>query len=393
MTKAWLTNLLESHHFSNGQALIVIFSGNEEFLGGTNVWEILGEMQATTLRTAIPDGEFFPTLVEVMDDSSIWPSAIVLFINGVQITYPIMSLNQLEPELVALFEAVSELPAFENLSAEEISEQTWNHFRPLLIRGAGWATGLSSVVSPEDSFEWWGLGMDVQVEDTWEGRFVVFTTANTESKNSTYIWRRWWHPLENESDMLTRVSWVAPEVELLEQSADFAVFEVSDNEGSMSFRMHPASFDAFVQEVTRFGFAYRDGTTRISQGNQNVVQNATAFSGNVATSPTPNATPSVQPAGAQHNSGIVQGNVNVNGLAILSGIVQGDVNVPRGADVDITGIVQGMVRIHGGTARLKGTVAAAQISSGKIEVYGILQSPLHYEGGEVYYHPGSIIAP
>ena len=96
--------------------------------------------------------------------------------------------------------------------------------------------------------------------------------------------------------------------------------------------------------------------------------------------------------GASVNSGIIGGNANVNGLAIISGIVQGDVNVPSGSDANISGIVQGTVRVSGGVARLYGTINAAEISSGRIEVYGILQSPLRYMGGDVYYAPGSIIA-
>jgi len=83
--------------------------------------------------------------------------------------------------------------------------------------------------------------------------------------------------------------------------------------------------------------------------------------------------------------------VNVTGLGRINGIIEGDLNVPSGADIDVRGIVEGRIIINGGTVRLFGTAGGATISSGRFELYGILENSLLYSGGDVYYDPNSII--
>lgn len=386
VSKAWLSNLLESHSFGNGQVLISVFSGLEESVSGNNFWDLVSEIESDVLIDSLPDGSMPPTIVEVLDDSSVWPASVAVFVNNVHVTLPAMDVTTFQSELNALLETISELTFDSSATPEQITSETWDLLRPHLQRGTGWVSGLTSTVAPGDQFEWWGDGMDVLDDDKWEGRFVVLTSANAEALHSTCIWRRWWHPIEREDEMLTRVQWESPCVELLEVDNEFAVFDILDGEGSITFRIRAETFPQFNDAAQRMGFTYRDSRSSEQQS----IEAGQNPMGSPGAAPLPQ--PTVQPAGAPHHNGIVQGNVNVTGLAVLAGIVQGDVNVPVGSDVDITGIVQGTVRVDGGIARIHGTAAAAVITSGKIEIYGILQSPLTFLGGEVYRHPSSIVA-
>jgi len=389
VSKAWLSNLLESHSFGNGQVLIAVFSGLEESIAGSNYWELISEIESDVLIKSLPAGCMPPTIVEVLDDSSVWPASIAVFINDVHITLPAMEVSKLQEELSSLFHTINELTFGDSLTPDQVAGETWDLLLPHLQRGTGWVSGLTSTASPGDQFEWWGDHIDVFDDDKWEGRFVVLTSANSNAVHTIYIWRRWWHPVEQESDMLTRVKWESPSIEVLELGDEFAVFDIADGEGSMTFRIRLESLPDLSAVSQRMGFIYRESfSTKMAPSDSG------PSSPHQKTVPTSwrDSQSTIQPAGAAHHSGIIQESITVTGLAVLSGIVQGDVNVPAGSDVNITGIVQGTVRVDGGIARIYGTAAAAQILSGKIEIYGILQSPLRYLSGEVYQHPNSIIA-
>jgi hypothetical protein len=232
---------------------------------------------------------------------------------------------------------------------------------------------------------------------------VIVTSPGTDGSSNVFSWNKYWNALDDHDGPYSHTSWTSNstiEVISRDQAADTVDFKFTDDDGFEIFRTSSDNLDQLWNSLSNWGWGFVENTNssvNINSGNvttRSFVSNGDALRTDrrATQSPTPHVRPTQQRAGASVNSGIVQGNMNISGLAQVTGIVQGDVNVPSGADVNVTGIVQGVVRVNGGTARLYGTIAGASISSGRLEVYGILQSPLQYSGGDVYYDPNSLIA-
>jgi hypothetical protein len=243
-----------------------------------------------------------------------------------------------------------------------------------------------------------------RIQDDVESPFLVaFTATDSMGLSSVSCWSDFWNALTDHDGPRYRTTCLPnANLEVIRRDSDKGkvYFKMVDDDGYESFAVNEQSFDHLVTFLTNSGWSYTETTsssvTMVSGSNNygTVNQQPQNFGSSqrpTPVSPTPGVRPTQQRPGASVDSGIISGNVNISGLAQINGIVQGDVSVPSGADVNLNGIVQGTVRISGGTARLYGTISAASISAGRLEIYGILQTPLQYSGGDVYYDPNSII--
>lgn len=345
-----------------------------------------------------------PTIFTSWEDSSICPSSITFRTCNDSVSLP---LYDSQISLDSIRNVLSAIPCRgEDEFPEETEDQDelWENLaKGIRQRAFGLLSSYLSRESNGITPAWYCVPMYARSEDTEEFCQVVITVAGPSGYSNIYTWTDDWNALEDHDGPSYHTTWKpnsTVEVTHRDTANNFVYFQFQDEDGKQFFRAAQANFDGMMSTLSQWGWSFIEttssSTTMVSGNNSygTVNQQPQNFGSNnrpAPVSPTPGTRPTQQRPGASVDSGIISGNVNISGLAQINGIVQGDVSVPNGADVNLNGIVQGTVRISGGTARLYGTVSAASISAGRLEVYGILQTPLQYSGGDVYYDPNSII--
>jgi hypothetical protein len=401
-------DFVDSHHFCLDELLIVVAEGNVErvypdldvtyFDQATKVlYEQLPQL-FTELEMEIP------TIITTGDDSSLCPSSITFKTGNDSVSLPLYD-SDVNLDNIRLVLSSIPLPGSDEFP-DQIRDQDilWEALaKGFRQRALGL---LSSYLSrnPNGITPGWIVSPMFSVtEEGEEFCQVVLTEAGHDGMSNIYTWTTEWNALEEHDGCEYHTTWnpnSTVEVVKRDISNDAVYFHFLDDGGKQSFRTSQANFENLLTKLTSWGWSYTETTsssvTMVSGSNNygTVNQQPQNFGSSqrpTPVSPTPGVRPTQQRPGASVDSGIISGNVNISGLAQINGIVQGDVSVPSGADVNLNGIVQGTVRISGGTARLYGTISAASISAGRLEIYGILQTPLQYSGGDVYYDPNSII--
>lgn len=400
--------LLDSNRFSLGEMAIVVTEGatsniyRDIDLSYFNAsFEIL-EVELPKIFSNVDNG--IPTILRAIDDGSICPSSITFVTCGDSVSLPIFEIENVRQEIEQLLSEIPKEGSDEFPETQELEDEVWSSLSvKYKQRALSWLSAyLSREVNGDYPASHFCLGSRLDGDEA-TGCQIVVTSPNSDRNSSVYCWTSYWDALEDHDGPYNHTEWKhGSTVEVVSQdhSSGTVDFNFVDDEGYESFRTSKENFDSLWNKLSEWGWAFIDksgSSIDANSGNthgETVVVSTTEDRKNLQgpISPTPHVRPTQQRAGASVNSGIVQGDVNVSGLSQVNGIVQGDINVPSGADVNVNGIVQGIVRVNGGTARLYGTIAGATISSGRLEVYGILQTPLKYTSGEVYYDPNSLIA-
>lgn len=401
-------DFVESHHFCLDELVIVIAEGSVErvypdlevtyFDQATKVlYEQLPQLLAE-LEIEIP------TIITSPENSSLCPSSITFKTGNHSVSLPLYDLEVNLDNIRRVLSSIP-LPGTDEFPEEiDAQDKLWEE----LAKGFRQrAFGLLSSYFSRDpngiTPGWFVCPMFSVTDDGEEFCQVVLTEATQSGLSNIYTWTDEWNALEEHDGSDFHTTWrpnSTVEVTKRDVANDAIHFHFLDVDGTQRFRASQANFDSMMTKLSTWGWSFIETTsssTTMVSGNNNygtVNQQPQNFGSNqrpATASPTPGVRPTQQRPGASVDSGIISGNVNISGLAQINGIVQGDVSVPSGADVNLNGIVQGTVRISGGTARLYGTISAASISAGRLEIYGILQTPLQYSGGDVYYDPNSII--
>jgi hypothetical protein len=400
--------ILDNHHLLLDELIIVIGEGNTDRI--FEELELSNFLVADRIRNqTLPQlfaelGIAIPTIITTWEDSSICPSSITFKTCNESVSLP---LYDVQIGLESIRDVLSSIPSRgdEQFPVEtEDQDKLWEK----LARGIRQTAfgQLSSYLSREKNGitpAWYCVPMFARSEDAEEFCQVVITITGSSGYSNIFTWSDDWNALEEHDGPSYHTTWKpnsTVEVTHRDTANGFVYFQFQDEDGKQYFRIAQANFDGMMSTLSQWGWSFIESTSStvtMVSGNNNygtISQQPQNFGSNnrpAPVSPTPGTRPTQQRPGASVDSGIISGNVNISGLAQINGIVQGDVSVPNGADVNLNGIVQGTVRISGGTARLYGTISAASISSGRLEVYGILQTPLQYSGGDVYYDPNSII--
>jgi hypothetical protein len=403
-----IRNLLNGEVLTLDELAVVVSEGTTDSVYGSedaSYFDVAWEMTREVLPEILSDLEMdSPTIFLMDEDSSICPASITFLTCNDRVSFPLFNIEAVEDEIRNLLTSIPTIGADEYPSEIESQNEIWTN---LALNAKRRVLGILSsyYCRGEDGFSPSWLIIDMwRIEDEVESPFLVALTAtDSEGLSSVSCWADFWNALIDHDGPRHRTTWLPnSNLEVIRRDTQNSrvYFKLQDDDGYESFTVNEQSFDQLVSFLTSSGWSFIETTsssTTMVSGNNNygtVNQQPQNFGSNnrpAPVSPTPGVRPTQQRPGASVDSGIISGNVNISGLAQINGIVQGDVSVPSGADVNLNGIVQGTVRINGGTARLYGTISAASISAGRLEIYGILQTPLQYSGGDVYYDPNSII--
>jgi hypothetical protein len=402
-----IRNLLGGETLSLDELLIVICEGSEDRISTDNeisYFDISSKILFEVLPQLLNElGIGIPTIVSTWEDSSICPASITFKTCNDNISLPLYDLAVSTDNIRLVLEAIPS-PGDENFPTD-VNEQdnAWaqlaSSFR---LRALGLLSSYlcreSNGATPATFF----TSMFARTEDSEEACQVVITSAGQDGQSNIFTWTTEWDAFEEHDGPSYHTTW-RPNANIQvthRDPADNSVyFQFEDEDGQQYFRISQVNFDSMMSTVSQWGWSYSETTsnsTTMVSGNNNygTVNQQTSNLGlnnqSSLSSPTPNIGPTQQQPGAKELNGIINGNVNVTGLGRINGIIEGDLNVPSGADIDVRGIVEGRIIINGGTVRLFGTAGGATISSGRFELYGILENSLLYSGGDVYYDPNSI---
>lgn len=403
-----VNQIVSSQQFLLDELIIVVSEGNADHIYENvdfTYYFLTRQVLAETLPQIFTElGMEIPTIITTWEDSSICPASITFKTCNESVSLPLYNSTI---GLESIRNVLSILPSREHEDfPDDVDGQAkyWEgHAKGIRQTAFGLLSSYLSREPDGTTPAWYCVPMYARSEDTEEFCQVVITAAGQNGYSNIYTWTDDWNALEDHDGPSYHTTWKpnsTVEVTHRDTASDFVYFQFQDEDGKQFFRAAQSNFDGMMSTLSQWGWSFTETTSSsvtMVSGNNNygtVNQQPQNFGSNNRTapvSPTPRTRPTQQRPGASVDSGIISGNVNISGLAQINGIVQGDVSVPNGADVNLNGIVQGTVRISGGTARLYGTISAASISSGRLEVYGILQTPLQYTGGDVYYDPNSII--
>ena len=398
-------DLIDSNHFTLDQVAFFITSGsaNQIFENlETTYFDITADLIEKI--SSIFESWDAPTIITLGEESTVCPASLTVASCNDTFSIPLYDLNLVSRELDLLFSLVPQIGDDSYPLETGAQEKIWNDACDYLkSRALGLLSSYFARTPEGRTPDWFYSKLTRIADDEVEPLIVVFTGMGVDDLYSVNCWDEYWNGLEDHEGPKYRTTWKTSsrfEVTNRDTQNDLVSFQLIDEDGHESFRASSNAFEEVKQFLLTHGWTYMEttatSTTSVASNNNfgrvfgdvniNLSRNK-----NLTVSPTPHIQPTQQRPGAAVESGIISGNVNITGLAQLNGIVQGDVTVPGGSDVNLNGIVQGTVWVNGGTARLYGTISNAAISSGRIEIYGILQSPLQYNGGDVYFHPNSII--
>ena len=400
--------LLSNRSFTLSELAIVIGEGNLDQINeglDTSYFDLASQLLEEDLPGYLAVTDIgIPTIISVWDDSPICPSSITFRTCYDWISLPIFNHEEVKIDIQNILQAIP-CPGDDNYpSDQEEQEKLWAQIATnFKVRAFGWLSSYLARESTGFAPGWIGFAMNKLGDEETTYCQVVVTSPGTDGSSQVFGWTKYWNALDEHEGPDSRTVWKPNstiEIVSRDNSANTVDFKFVDEDGFELFRTSSDNMTQLWNALSKWGWNFseasnnpvtmRSGDTGFSSSFGKVEQRQSDHK--KPQSPTPAVRPTQQRGGASVNSGIVQGSVNVTGLSQVNGIVQGDVNVPSGADVNVNGIVQGIVRVNGGTARLYGTIAGAVITSGRLEVYGILQSPLQYTGGDVYYDPNSLIA-
>lgn len=370
VTRDWIIQLIREHNWGPGECLVVVTAGPEQEWSGFDLWELAESYQREMLTDVLPDEMRMPTVVETLDDAPVFPAAVSVIVHGVEVSFPLLPLSSLEDDLTEVFSTIVDLPT--DVNDGHLIDKVRELLRPHMQRGTMWVSGALSRSPGNEEFSTFWLFADELVDGEWKSRYVVLSGENEDGLHTTVAWDRWWSVFEAWENSFTLFTWEEPTLREMGREDGKVVFELADSGGAITLRIPANTYEMMIEE-----FASVHGFTLLDEEDSEEQDQDTG--------------PTAQPAGAVVHNDMIVGNVNVSGSVVLNGMVTGDVLVPGGADVDIRGMVTGTVRVSGGTARLYGMIAAAEITAGRIEVYGRLQSRLRHNGGEVFFHPDSIM--
>ena len=400
--------LLSNRRFELCELAIVIGEGNLEPINDelpTSYFDLASELLETDLPGYIAATDLgIPTILSTWDDTSICPSSITIRTCSEWISLPVFNHSAISTEIQNILEAIPAHGTDGYPTDPDEQDKLWSQIAAnYKFRALGW---LSSYLAREPGGfapGWIGFAMSRINGDEATYCQVIVTSPGTDGSSHVFSWNKYWNALDEHEGPYSHTIWSnnsTIEVISRDNDAQTVDFKFVDDDGFEIFRTSAENLNQLWNTLSQWGWNFIEssnnstvikstntfGTTTIGQGDHQQTKHQRLVS------PTPNVRPTQQRGGAQINSGIVQGDIHATGLLQVNGIVQGNVLVPPGSDVNVNGIVQGTVSVYGGTARLYGTIAAASISSGRLEVYGILQTPLQYASGEVYYDPNSLIA-
>ena len=403
-----IRNLLGGETLSLDELVIVISEGNTTLVhpnDETSYFDIAWEMRQENLPEIISDLSLdSPTVLLMDEDSSLCPASISFITCEDIVSFPLFNVGVVETEIRDLLNAIPQIGTDEYPDEIDSQNQIW---AALALDAKRSVVGILSsyFCRGEGGFspDWFVIDM-LRIEDEIESPFLVaFTATDADGLTSISCWSDFWNALSDHNGPKHRTTWMAnSHVEVIRRDNDSrkVYFKLQDDDGFESFAVHEQSFDQLISFLTTSGWSLTEtanGSVTMVSGNNNygtVNQQTSNLSLNNQSSlisPTPNIGPTQQQPGAKELNGIINGSVNVTGLGRINGIIEGDLNVPSGADIDVRGIVEGRIIINGGTVRLFGTAGGATISSGRFELYGILENSLLHSGGDVYYDPNSII--
>lgn len=345
-----------------------------------------------------------PSVLVADDNSDICPASITFATCTDSFSLPIYKSNFVDADIANVFNSLPRLGDENFPESVEEQDKLWGEIaQNMRQRALGHLSSYLAQTNEGSTPTWYVSDIARIEEDQVEYLHVAFTSTEDGALATVCCWDEYWNGLEEYEGPRYRTTWKHNStVHVFRRDAqnNTVYFRLGDEDGHETFCSPSHSFDGIktflVESGWIFSEAMENSTTSVGANNNygrvfGDVNINSAGGRTPAVSPTPHIQPTQQRPGAAVESGIISGNVNISGLAQINGIVQGDVTVPSGSDVNLNGIVQGTVWVNGGTARLFGTISAAAISSGRIEIYGILQSPLRYNGGDVYFHPNSII--
>jgi hypothetical protein len=400
--------LLSNRRFTLSELAIVIGEGSSEQISeglDTSYFELASELLEEDLPGYLAVTDIgIPTIISNWDDSSICPASITFRTCYDWISLPIFNHDEVKIDIQNILQAIPSVGDDNYPEEQEEQEKLWTEIATKFkVRAFGWLSSYLARESHGFAPGWIGFAMNKLGDEDTTYCQVIVTSSGTDGSSHVFGWTKYWNALDEHEGPHSRTVWKPNstiEVVSRDSGTDTVDFKFVDEDGFELFRTSTDNLNQLWNALSKWGWNFSE----VSNNSVTLRAGDTSFSSSFGKveqrpaenrktqSPTPAVRPTQQRGGASINSGIVQGSVNVTGLSQVNGIVQGDVNVPSGADVNVNGIVQGIVRVNGGTARLYGTIAGAAISSGRIEVYGILQSPLQYSGGDVYYDPNSLIA-
>jgi hypothetical protein len=345
-----------------------------------------------------------PTIISLEEKSDVCPASLTIASCDETCSIPVYDLGVASREIDILLALIPTIGDDSYPIEPDVQEKIWaDACAYMRCRALGLLSSYFARSPDGMTPDWFFSALTRIIDDEAEQLTVVFTGLGVDNLYSVTCWDEFWNGLEDHEGPVHRTTWTtSSRIEVLNRDIhnDLVSFWLVDEDGHEHFRASSNSFEEVKQFLLAQGWSYTEttesSTTSVASNNNfgrvyGEVNINTNYERSPAVSPTPHVQPTQQRPGAAVESGIISGNVNISGLAQINGIVQGDVSVPSGSDVNLNGIVQGTVWVNGGTARLFGTISAAAISSGRIEIYGILQSPLQYNGGDVYFHPNSII--
>jgi hypothetical protein len=391
--------LLDTHHFCLDELLIVICEGSENRISTDNELSYFN-ISSKILFEVLPQllnelGTGIPTIISTWEDSSICPASITFQTCNDKISLPLYDVAVGSDNIRLVLEAIPS-PDGDDFPTD-ISEQDelWALLAvDLRLRALGLLSSYLSREANGATPATFFAPMFARTEDGEEACHVVVTNAGQDGLSHIYTWSTEWNALEAHDGPSHHTTWKpnsTVEVTHRDASDDSVYFQFQDEDGQQDFRVSQINFEKMMSNISQWGWSYTDNTSSsitMVSGNNNY---GTVNQHSAAASPTPGVRPTQQGPGAKELNGIIDGSVNVTGLGRINGIIEGDLNVPSGADIDVRGIVEGRIIINGGTVRLFGTAGGATISSGRFELYGILENSLLYSGGDVYYDPNSII--
>jgi len=400
--------LFDTHHFCLDELLIVICEGSENRISTDSeisYFDISSKILFEVLPQLLNElGIGIPTIVSTWEDSSICPASITFKTCNDNISLPLYDVAVSTDNIRLLLEAIPSPDAADFPADISAQDNLWSQlalgFRQ---RSYGLLSSYLCRFTNGATPSWYVTPMFARTEDSEEACQVVITSAGQDGQSNIFTWTTEWDAFEEHDGPSYHTTW-RPNANIQvthRDPADNSVyFQFEDEDGQQYFRISQVNFDSMMSTVSQWGWSYSETTSNsitmvsgnnnygiVNQQSQNVVSNQHS----ATASPTPGVGPTQQQPGAKELNGILDGNVNVTGLGRINGIIEGDLNVPSGADIDVRGIVEGRIIINGGTVRLFGTAGGATISSGRFELYGILENSLLYSGGDVYYDPNSII--
>ena len=400
--------LFDTHHFCLDELLIIICEGSENRISTDNelsYFNISSKILFEVLPQLIDElGIGIPTIISTWEDSSICPASITFQTCNDKISLPLYDVAVGSDNIRLVLEAIPS-PDGDDFPTD-ISEQDdlWARLVvDLRLRALGLLSSYLCRFTSGATPSWFATPMFARTEDSEEACQVAITSAGEDGQSNIFTWTTEWDAFEEHGGPSHHTIWKpnsTVEVTHRDASTDSVYFQFQDEDGQQYFRISQTNFDSMMSSISQWGWSYTDKTSSsitMVSGNNNygtVNQQTSNLSLNNQSSlisPTPNIGPTQQQPGAKELNGIINGSVNVTGLGRINGIIEGDLNVPSGADIDVRGIVEGRIIINGGTVRLFGTAGGATLSSGRFELYGILENPLLYRGGDVYYDPNSII--